>query len=507
MGKRAEQAKKRRRLAGPDKLRFVQPRPAQDDLGPPSPSGLVAPEDLETAIYVLKTLAQNPEDLADKSMKELKRATYDLHRVMAEGATVGSSLTARISSALQDYRFTDALVLLFEMHARRIPPKLGALQRWVRECDATSREDGTPGDPDALRCLDMMLRIAGVTAGSESVTERNEAIVSRKAVWKAREDVEGEIKIWELIQKKQLFDPSHYSSPKEPLFRSVHHLPGHLRRPPNLYASTVYGSSPSAISLTPEERRRRLPSKKDVPGVPGAFLVLDVFTPEECLQIVQAAVNIGFERDEAAAGSAKLKTSILAHNFLWLADKPFLENFYSRLLPFVPATALVSTDGNGGGKVRGINARFRVYRYNEKQVYRPHIDGAWPAAGLDPVTGEYLHDSSPPSDPLWSRYTLLVYLNSDIPNDTGCTTFFLPSKEIGVLEATAVKPIQGAVLCFPHGDTHGSLLHEGSAVGANGGKLVIRTDLLYEAKGFGAFKPPMGVGVAQGGNAVDGLGS
>jgi hypothetical protein len=120
-----------------------------------------------------------------------------------------------------------------------------------------------------------------------------------------------------------------------------------------------------------------------------------------------------------------------------------------------------------------------------------------------------MHDSQPAEDPLWSRYTLLVYLNSDIPKDTGCTTFFLPSKEIGVMDATSVKPIQGAVLCFresrastgvhftllymltaAHGDTQGSLLHEGSAVGADGGKLVIRTDLLYEAKGFGQFKPP-----------------
>lgn len=41
-----------------------------------------------------------------------------------------------------------------------------------------------------------------------------------------------------------------------------------------------------------------------------------------------------------------------------------------------------------------------------------------------------------------------MYLNSDIPKDTGCTTFFLPSEELGVMEATSVKPIQGAVLCF-----------------------------------------------------------
>lgn len=57
-----------------------------------------------------------------------------------------------------------------------------------------------------------------------------------------------------------------------------------------------------------------------------------------------------------------------------------------------------------------------------------------------------------------------------------------------------------------HGDTQGSLLHEGSAVGPDGGKLVIRTDLLYEAKGFGQFKPPASVGVKQGGKEEEGLG-
>lgn len=57
-----------------------------------------------------------------------------------------------------------------------------------------------------------------------------------------------------------------------------------------------------------------------------------------------------------------------------------------------------------------------------------------------------------------------------------------------------------------HGDTQGSLLHEGSAVGAGGGKLVIRTDLLYEAKGFGQYKPPTSVGFKQGGKEEEGLG-
>jgi hypothetical protein len=95
-----------------------------------------------------------------------------------------------------------------------------------------------------------------------------------------------------------------------PDFRAVHHVPGPERRPPNLYDSTVYASSPNAISLAAGPSRPRAPTRVDVPGVPGAFLVLDVFTPEECLQIVQAAEAIGFEKDQAAEGSALQKTSV-----------------------------------------------------------------------------------------------------------------------------------------------------------------------------------------------------
>ena len=104
--------------------------------------------------------------------------------------------------------------------------------------------------------------------------------------------------------------------------------------------------------------------------------------------------------------------------------------------------------------------------------------------------------SSPENDPLWSRFTLLIYLNSDInntaaaPSVPGATTFFLPSPDsIGTLLSFRIAPVQGAVLVFPHGDARGSLLHEGSPVGDGGWKVVIRTDLLYEAEGFGEFAP------------------
>lgn len=75
--------------------------------------------------------------------------------------------------------------------------------------------------------------------------------------------------------------------------------------------------------------------------------------------------------------------------------------------------------------------------------------------------------------------TLQIYLNDSFLN--GCTTFFLPSSRPSTLNAFPVKPSQGCALVFPHGDSRGSLLHEGSPVGEGGAKYVIRTEVLYDA--------------------------
>lgn len=92
------------------------------------------------------------------------------------------------------------------MYTRRLPPKLGALQRWVRECDATSGADGTPGDAEALRCLDLILRIANMAEGREGGDEPGQGIeIRRKDPWCAREDTGGEIKIWERMESGKLF--------------------------------------------------------------------------------------------------------------------------------------------------------------------------------------------------------------------------------------------------------------------------------------------------------------
>lgn len=133
-----------------------------------------------------------------------------------------------------------------------------------------------------------------------------------------------------------------------------------------------------------------------MPNIPGAFLLADLFSLDECRAIIGSAEAVGFAPDKPVGDQA----SVLAHNLYWLADGDFLNTLYTRFLHLVPQEI-------GGGKVTGLNARFRVYRYVPGAIYRPHIDGAWPASGVDDK-GEYLYDSSPKDKPQWSRLTFLV---------------------------------------------------------------------------------------------------
>ncbi|KAF5830966.1 hypothetical protein DUNSADRAFT_13797 [Dunaliella salina] len=110
--------------------------------------------------------------------------------------------------------------------------------------------------------------------------------------------------------------------------------------------------------------------------------------------------------------------------------------------------------------------------FSAGNVYRPHVDGAWPGSGIK--DGKMVHDAY---GDRWSRLTFLVYLNDDF--EGGSTTFFTPAPDNpSALQARGVKPVAGNVLSFTHGDTASALVHEGSAV-KSGKKYVIRTDVLY----------------------------
>ncbi|GLC32956.1 hypothetical protein PLESTB_000387000 [Pleodorina starrii] len=268
---------------------------------------------------------------------------------------------------------------------------------------------------------------------------------------------------------------------------------------------TMFCTEPGTIQY---EASRPPAFRVEVPFVPGAFVLVGALSRGECAQIVACAEEMGYVVDPdytfsaaaraAAAGAGLSASSSIsgissaarsggaglgergAAGCVWLADETLQGPLYDRISHLLPQHLC-------GGDLAGINARWRLYRYDKGAVYRPHVDGAWPGSGLK--NGRYEFDAY---GDRWSRLTFLVYLNEDF--EGGSTTFYTPAAPGSgcCLEAHSVKPVAGNILVFPHGDTLGSLVHEGSAV-TRGSKYVIRTEVLYKlapgVKGGGAGAP------------------
>ncbi|KAI1307347.1 hypothetical protein EDD11_004494 [Mortierella claussenii] len=434
--------------------------------------GIVSEEDMATTLRTLLTLEQHIAVFRSKSCKALRAVVHQLQQSATATTGMGQTPIGRISDALVDGRWNDAMSALEEMRARGQVPKLGALQRWVRDCDAASAKNGAFGDPLVLRVLDSMLRTVDPTMVPQKIAaeSKEEHPVRTHPMWQAFPREHDELQKYEAALAKTLFteeDAARYRAS----FRIVSHQKGPLRRTPNLHDFTLYLSEPNTIRLSYQDNIASQPpvERIDMPHVPGAFLLKDVLTRKECHQMISAAESVGFTPDVPIVGTAAESISVLAHNFFWMADDKLLGHIFDRCKAHFPETS-----GDGKGAV-GINSRWRVYRYVPGAIYRIHVDGQWPGSGLDPLTGEYLYDAY--GGTRWSRLTFLVYLNDEF--EGGGTTFFTPSADVGFMDARAVSPRAGSVLCFPHGEAAGSLLHEGSPV-LNGAKYIIRADVLYE---------------------------
>jgi hypothetical protein len=406
----------------------------------------------------------------------------------------GSNLTARISGALMDAKYMDALILLAEMRIRKDTPTLGALCRWVRTLDVVSGLSihvqvpsqtvvgHNAQNEELIRVLDAILRVTGPTDTTSNGTAASSSPISLQETWNLRRASEPTRQVRRSIKDKTIF-VSCPSDLKE-RFRIIETTDGLQRKPPNLHPAILYASQNDAVLLGEGPKTECFKH----PIVPNLRLIKDVLSPDECSAIIAAGETIEFIPDAPMRPQGE-DTSVLAHNFYWIIDQAFHDKLWSRVKAFVPEEV-------AGKKVRGINRRFRVYRYVPGAEYRCHIgtlhvefhlvtldrmlifsDGAWPPSGIDPVTDAYQYDSSPAGARQSSLFTFLIYLNDDFKG--GETTFFIPSVKEGVINAYPVKPIMGSVAVFPHGEAQGALLHEGTGV-VEGAKYVIRTDVEYD---------------------------
>ena len=225
-----------------------------------------------------------------------------------------------------------------------------------------------------------------------------------------------------------------------------------------------------------------------------AFVLEHVLTLDECQQLRAAATQLGWRPDHPTS----LDQSTGIDSCEWLVDESISSVLSDRVRPYLPHFS-----GENGGGVNGsvipencnaprrppitassgttrfhsINPRWRFFRYGPNCVYRPHIDGSWPASRIDDK-GQYecySHDGE--GCTIKSYHTFLIYLNDNFQG--GQTRFYVPKGD-GTLVAYGIAPKCGSVLVFSQGNT-ASLLHEGAAV-THGHKFVIRTDVLYQTR-------------------------
>ena len=234
---------------------------------------------------------------------------------------------------------------------------------------------------------------------------------------------------------------------------------------------------------------------------PNIFALTGVLSKQECNSFIQSALACGLVKDDEDNAESMEYCEIVFYNSI-------VENIWERIREHMINN---NNDDNNNNKFVpiGINPRFRIFKYDDKSVYRRHLDGAWPCGALDEETNEFIVDTNfmtttttttstttttttndnntkkkknnnAQTTTTTTRLTFLLYLNDDF--EGGETTFFNASSseeddvdvnndntnnettERRTIVGRSVSPRTGSVLCFPHGEALNSPVHEGSKV-------------------------------------------
>lgn len=280
---------------------------------------------VETLTDVSRMLATDTNDEPSyhnfsKRLRPLRSAVHEFIR--ASSISKGGSLTNRISEALSDARWTDARVMLAEFHIRKEVLKLGTLQRWVRDVDAAAASNLQQSESEEVfRTLHGILLATGTQKLSSEAPVEADRPYARQAERSVENDdlrvlsfsapvsfskISG-IDLREEVLTETIYslaDPTSTKSQWASSLKLVHITPANERKPPNQYDATIYTSTVSSLGQSSEVVKRY-----DIPQVPGAFVLENVLSANECRSIVSLGESIGFSPDCALAGSATQQAS------------------------------------------------------------------------------------------------------------------------------------------------------------------------------------------------------
>lgn len=212
--------------------------------------------------------------------------------------------------------------------------------------------------------------------------------------------------------------------------------------------------------------------RKDIPEVPGSFQLLNVFTQDECNKLIEVTESLGYLGDAPVSLPRNVRHN---DNVTMVVDETTDTIIWDRI-----AALFDQGDDNFNGlKPLGINARFRFYRYQEGDFFKPHIDGSWPGSRVinNKLVGQAYDDR-------WSQMTFLILLSDDF--DGGETQFLvhkdkpnLPARLESDAKKVNIRTPKGSVLVFPHGHHPMHCLHSSLPI-TKGTKYIVRTDVLFE---------------------------
>ncbi|CAK9005098.1 Fe2OG dioxygenase domain-containing protein [Durusdinium trenchii] len=221
----------------------------------------------------------------------------------------------------------------------------------------------------------------------------------------------------------------------------------------------LWGLRPEVSPETAFPLHSSMPSVRlqEVKGLKGGFQILDLMNADECEAFVDVLETLGFHTDAAVS----LPYSFRHMTNCNLCVPEFVdETLFRRCEHLLPSIA--------GCRPLGLNAKFRCYRYQKGDYFKPHTDGSW--------DGSRITSKGFQSDAYGDRHsqlTFLILLTEDY--EGGCTRFLVGEDD---KDHVAVRTPKGGVLCFPHGYHPDSPLHEGAEI-HSGVKYIVRTEVLY----------------------------
>ena len=227
-------------------------------------------------------------------------------------------------------------------------------------------------------------------------------------------------------------------------------------------------SNPASLDLKRPEHIHRI----EINEVPGAFHLIDVLSMSECERLIAITESLDYLPDAAVSLPRSVRHN---HNVTWVVDEQTCDVIWQRCAPLINDYK----DIFSGKKALGLNARFRFYRYQKADFFKPHTDGAWPGSKV--IDKQLINNAYPDR---WSQLSFLLFLSDQY--EGGSTQFFVnkdnpaqPARQHDPAIVINVRTALGAALCFPHGTHSLHCLHSSEKI-FSGIKYIIRSDVLFE---------------------------